>query len=177
MRCPRYKDPTEYVKRIEIRFLRDELLYDIAQMGFIEADVMRTEDEHQKHPTADVIEDGNRDMITRSLTKAFAEVRHALYPFTEEASEEGDWLDDSLTEPDEYVLYMKVPEGFAMSTHALLMNLVHDFLVSRTLSEYLMMTYPEKQGAYYQRSELALQKINGALVNRMTRVRRASRPW
>ena len=60
-------------KTVTLTFKRDELLYDIKNMGFVEGDTKKVESEHERHQVMDVGEDGNVDRVTRVLDLTFSE--------------------------------------------------------------------------------------------------------
>ena len=55
----------ERTKKITLRFKREELLYDCKNYAYVEGDVMKTDDAHDRHQVQDIAEVGNVDRLTR----------------------------------------------------------------------------------------------------------------
>lgn len=124
---------------MELTFLRTELLYDIKNIAYVEGDLIPSDGEHSRHRTFDVGEDGNVDIVTRTLNLAYTEIVDELYPFTKKEVECGTAKDDVLQEPFDYVIAMQVPAEFSQGTVDYLENLIHDFLVNKALIDWLGM--------------------------------------
>ena len=71
-----------YTNKVTLTFKRDELLYDINNIAYVEGDVMPADNEHDRHQVMDVGQDGNIDRVTRVLDVAFAECEELLYPYS-----------------------------------------------------------------------------------------------
>ena len=69
-------------KTVRLKFLRSELLYDIKNYAFVEADVMGEERQHGQHVLAEIGEEGNVDRVNRILAVVHAAAVEMLYPYT-----------------------------------------------------------------------------------------------
>ena len=67
-------------RKVTLLFDREALFYDIANVAYVEGDVMQTENVHDKHQVIDIAEDGNVDRVTRLLDVAHATCVDFLYP-------------------------------------------------------------------------------------------------
>lgn len=172
-----YNNQLKNTKYVELTFLRTELLYDIKNIAYVEGDLISSNGEHNRHQTFDVGEDGNVDIVTRTLNLAYTEVVDELYPFTKKAVECGTTKDDVLQEPFDYVITMQVPEEFAQGTVDYLENLIHDFLVDRVLIDWLGMTNPGRKTHWQERLEDIRDKIEAVKHRRTGRIRRTLTPW
>lgn len=164
-------------KHVTINLLRKELLYDISNYSFVEGDIMDVDDEHKRHQTIDVCEDGNIDRVTRVLNLGHSEVMELLYPYTKRECADGDIRADALTVPDVYVVDMYVPGGFASSTVELLKNLIHEYLVCRVLADWMSITNPVSKDKWEEKMADMRGKIRSCINLRIGRLRRKLSPW
>lgn len=167
-------------KSVVLAFLREELLYDIAEYGFVEGDVMPVKDEHERHQVIDIAEDGNVNLVTRILNLAHSEVVELLYPYTKEEIEDGERLDDVLEEPEEYQIEMAVPETVSRKSLLHLRNLIHEYMVSRVLHEWMGRTNsinPHSKLSWEERVEAIREKIRRTLKWRLKPIRLSMHPF
>lgn len=164
-------------KHITISLLRSELLYDIGNYSFVEGDNMDVDDEHKRHQTIDVCEDGNIDRVTRVLNLGHSEVVELLYPYTKRECADGDTRENVLVAPDVYVVDMCVPMTFASSSVELLKNLIHEYLVCRVLADWMSITNPGSKDKWEEKMVDMRGKIRGCINLRMGRLRRKLSPW
>lgn len=167
----------KWTKIAELKFLRTELFYDIANYAYIESDVVRTDDEHVRHTIADVVEDGNVDRIVRMLDLYFSEVQELLYPYTKRDVPVSVVMDNALRIPESYILRMTIPDGMAESTLNLLRAQIHEYLVCRALTEWMSISNLPVAEVWQSKAELARTSINRYKNGRRGRVRRPSHPW
>lgn len=157
-------------------FKRDQLLYDIKNYAFIEGSVMDTESNHNRHMVQDVGESGNVDRVTRVLNLAVAECRELLYPYTKNDLHHTD-LNDDLREPPVYGIVLSVPTDFSQTTLYLLEHLIHEYLVCKSLSDWMSITNPAKEQTWKAKAEDAEHEIRMNLHNRIAKARRRMHPF
>ncbi|MBQ8051647.1 MAG: hypothetical protein IJ197_08780 [Bacteroidaceae bacterium] len=162
----------EYNKIVTLTFKREELLYDIKNIGWIKGDVMSEEMQHIKHLIQDIGEDGNVDRVTRIMDLAFAVCVELCYPFSKEDVDDETVKDDTLENADEYVLNLRVPDSFSKTTVQLLLRYIHEFIIYRALSDWFSIVYPEGKGIWDEKLANAESEISGLLNSRTKRVRR-----
>jgi hypothetical protein len=126
--------------KVTLLFDREALLYDIANVSYVEGDVMPTDDAHTKHQVFDITEDGNVDRVTRVLDLAHAICVEELYRFTKEPCEDDMQLDDLFKESDTYVIELNVSQKFSNTTAKLLEQLIHEYFVASALADWLSIT-------------------------------------
>jgi hypothetical protein len=114
----------------------------------VEADVMKTDDDHQRHQVFDVTQEGNVERVTRVLDLTFAEINELCYPFTKMNIDDGASDSDFYNEAYAYNIDMRLPDGFSETTFKLLKEYVHEMLVSRVLADWFSITYPEKSAVW-----------------------------
>lgn len=137
--CKNYvnDDGTQEEKRaVVLRFRRENLDYSIGNMAYVESHVMSEEAECRKHVVADILDEGNRDRVTRILGVIHAGVIEMLYPFTKIGAVEEEIVDD-IWEPEEYLIEVHVPETFSRTSLHYLSRLIHEYMVYRVLSDWL----------------------------------------
>lgn len=164
-------------KRISLHFLRSQLLYDIANCGYVESDTMRTDSPHESHQPADICQEGNVDRVTRVLDLAFEECADALYPYSKREVACGTELDDTLREREAYAMRLLVPEDFSETTAGYLSALIHEYMVCRVLADWLGITKPQSRDAWEAKADGAMERLRESLNMRTTRVRRTSSPF
>lgn len=153
------------LREVRLRFMREQLLYDIRNYAYVEHDIMPDTTgkdgsiNHAKHQTADIGEEGNVDRVSRVLTLVLSEVKDLLYPYTKEAPVEEE-VDDVLQEPISYEMLLRVPDTMSRTTIHYLCNLIHEYMVYRVLSDWLMITNPQAAAAWQLRAETAKMEIN-----------------
>ena len=69
----------EDVRVVRLKFLRSQLLYDIRNYAYVEADVMGEEKQHAQHVLAEIGEEGNVDRVSRILAVTHTAVIEMLY--------------------------------------------------------------------------------------------------
>ena len=158
-------------------FKRGELLYDVENYSFVEADIMKADNEHLRHQVFDVGEDGNVDLVTRMFNLAHAECVEDLYPFTKAECEDGMELDDGLVEHEEYKIELTLPADFSHSTVVLLKELVHKYFVVRVLAEWMGITNPGSTAGWQAKLEELERQMKSALACRRNRVRIRLHPF
>lgn len=163
------------VRTVKLRFLRKELLYDIRNYAYVEADVMRDDRVHAKHLTSEVGEEGNVDRVHRILAAVHALVIDLLYPYTRSEAVEEE-LEDRLCVPEEYVVELHVPASMSRSTIVLLSRLIHEFMVYRALGDWLGITDAEASAKWMEKAEYTRHEIETAKNQRGVFTRRLH-PW
>ncbi len=93
-------------KNIEavLLFKREQLIYDIRNLAYVEGDIMPEAQQHERHTVQDIGEAGNIDRVTRILDLALSECSEWLYPFTKRRIYR-ECLDDRLTEKKVYSIF------------------------------------------------------------------------
>lgn len=190
MNYPRYVSTNlqKRTKTVTLTIKRDNLLYSIKNPAYVEGDVMKTDDEHQRHQVIDIAETGNYDRVTEMLDIAYAECVHAMYPYTKEDVETGMEVDDDPSttmeaeeaegsESTDYVINLLVPDEYAKSSINLILRYVHEYMVCRVLADWLSITKPEAAENWQEKAEWTLRKVREAVNFRTGRVRRTQTPF
>jgi energy-converting hydrogenase A subunit M len=148
---------------VTLRLKREELLYDITNCAYVEADIMDVKEEHLRHPVYDIGEDGNVDRVTRVMDIAFDECVEMLYPY-------------SKREMDCEVA-LQLPETFSQTSVDLLAKLVHERMVCRVLADWLSITDKAAAREWAEKAETAEESIRSTVNMRRGRIRRRLSPW
>lgn len=163
-------------RTVRLKFLRKQLLYDIENDAYIEADVMGEEKQHAQHVLADIGEDGNVDRVSRVLSTAHATVTELLYPMTRQLPVEEE-IDDCLHAPEEYVVELNVEPDVSRTTLHLLSKLIHDYMVCMVLADWLSTTNPDAAATWAEKAETKKKEILGARNNHKATFTRKTHPW
>ena len=162
-------------RTVRLKFLRDQLLYDIKNYAYVEADVMGEEKQHASHVTAEIGEEGNVDRVSRILAVVHASVIDLLYPYTKAEPIEEE-IDDFLSAPEVYTVEMHVPVTMSRSTMHLLSRLIHEYMVYRVLADWLSITNAEASANWLAKAAATEQEMERA-KNQRGVFARATHPW
>lgn len=170
-------DSDEEKNTVTLIFKREELLYDIENLGYVEGDVMKTDAPHDKHQVQDIGQDGNVDRVTRMLDLAHALCQESLHKYTKDSCTEDMELTDDLEEAKLYVIRLKVGSRFSKTTANLLEKLIHEFMVCTAMADWLSITKPEAAEKWQAKAQAAIDKAKEVLRNRDGITLRPLRPW
>lgn len=162
--------------KVILRFKRDELLYDISNCSFIEGDLMQEQEEHAKHQVFDIAENGNIDRVKRVLNLAYYECIEMLYPYTKRAvnyTEKNNLLQNF----DEYEIKLKLPDMFSETTIDLLKDLIHEYMVSRVIADWLSITKPNSQSNWESKRLASKEQISKIVLFRRSAIKRPLKPF
>jgi hypothetical protein len=167
-------------KAVSLVFKREQLLYDIGTYAFVEGDIMVVGDEHERHQVMDVTQSGNIDIATRILNLAHSEVVEMLYPYTKEPVTPDESFDDELDEPEEYMIDLRLPLTFSRTSVKYLRWLIHEYMVSRVLQEWMGLTNlanPQSKKNWEEKIESIKTKIKSAIMWRGRPLRIKQHPF
>lgn len=173
---------TSDTRSVTLLFRRDALLYDIANIAYVEGDTYLPEavkgmHDHARHQVQDIAEDGNVDRVTRMLDLVHAWCVETLYPYTREQVEDGTELDDAFAEEAVYRITMQVPATFSRTTALLLERLIHELMVARVLMDWLAITKPSAAEMWSAKGTELNDKIKSIINTRMGVTTRPLRPF
>ena len=157
-------------------FNREQLIYDIRNVAYVEGDIMPEDQQHERHTVQDIGEAGNIDRVTRVLDLAHSECVEWLYPFTKRRIN-NDCLDDRLREKKVYSIYMTVPPDFSQTTLNAIEELVHEYLVCSALADWLSIANPKKATVWREKMEELKTSINNKPRLRRGRLRIGKHPF
>lgn len=170
----------EYTRTVTLKFIREQLLYDIRNIAYVESDVMPGDNGHSRHQVADIGEEGNVDRVTRIMDLAFAAVTELLYPYTKSSVGEKEERTDEFKESEVYVIDLLVPDDFSKTTVDYLTRLIHEFVVYRVLADWMGIANlgnSESAGNWEAKASALADEIDSTLHARMRRVRRTLSPF
>lgn len=171
----------ERTKTVILSFIREQLLYDIKNLAYVEGDVLSSDDaQHSKHQVQDIGEEGNVDRVTRMLDLAIAKCREHLYPYTKVPVEDGEFHEDYLEERGAYFIDMLVPDDFSSTTVKYLEQLIHNLLVYMVLADWMSIANvanPNSAANWAAKAMDAEEEIKGVLNARIGRVRKFQSPF
>lgn len=167
-------------KTVTLTFYREQLLYDIKNLAYVEGDVLPEEAQHSKHQVQDIGDEGNIDRVTRMLDLALAHCVEVLYPFSKVDVENGLVLNDNLTETATYTVTLLVPDDFSDTTAKYLEQLIHNLLVYYVLADWMSIANvanPNSAANWAAKAQDTEDKIKGKLNARTGRVRKFQSPF
>ncbi len=157
---------TPRTTRVTIRLKMENLLYDIAQAGFLSAEAVASrlqDNQHVKHRMKDIAEDGNIDIVIRELDNAYSHSMLQLSQFAPPSPRE-----EIITMTDDYNDYREsydytilINYEHARFLAERLTSLLHDYLVSSAICRYISVVADATHSSelYKQREEDALNNI------------------
>ncbi|MDE6235994.1 MAG: hypothetical protein K2M56_09620 [Muribaculaceae bacterium] len=163
--------------RAVLAFKREQLMYDVKNYCFIEGSLLPAESApHVRHTIQDVGEEGNRDRVARILDLNVAKCREVLYPYTKyEVCTP--YLEDRLKAQREYGIVLDLPKKVSQTTLNLLERLIHEYLVTECVADWLSITNPEKAVIWKGKAADALGEVKVCLHSRIGGVRRRMHPF
>lgn len=164
--------------KVTLEFSVKELLYDIANMAWVEGDLMDGVDfNHVRHLVQDIAEDGNRDRAMRIMALAHAEANEMLYPWSRREITGSVYLSNEPDWEEEFVTYLTVPSKTGQGTILLILGLIHEWIVCRVLQDWLSVTYPESAAVWTAKIEELREAIRNAKNRSQWITRRKLSPW
>lgn len=164
-------------KKALLTFLRPELLQDIANLAYVEGDMIQTDNPHEPHQLQDIVEDGNIERVTRVLDLTFAEIVEVFYPYTKMELEDDYRPNDIYHEQEAYRLHMTVPGTMSKTTIDYVEKLVHELLTCRVMADWCSITKPSAAANWIAKADDILSSIKTTLAHRGKRVRRPLTPF
>lgn len=158
-------------------FKREVLLYDIGNLAYVESHLQEENAPHAHHTTADIAEAGNVDRVTRIMDLVVSKAKDLLYPYTKAPCASGETEENDLEEPSAYIIELALPAGFSQTSVTLLEKLIHEWIVSRVLYDWLRMTKPESAEKYQERAREAEAEVNSVKHRRMKVFTRGLSPF
>lgn len=162
------------ISKIEIKLKRDNLLYDIAQRGFISADAIElknNENQHIKSHMKDIVEDGNVDVIIRTIEDAYSRSLLSLSDFICDCNCCDDSDSETITMTNDYDDYrdyycyrltLNEPKTRARLLCNRLTSLLHNYIVFSAIEQFTSVatdSLSQRDNYYRQQSEDCLQEI------------------
>lgn len=161
---------------VRLKFLRDQLLYDIKNYAYVEGDVMGEEKQHAQHVLVEIGEEGNVDRVSRILAVVHTAVIEMLFPYTKAEPIEEE-IDNCLHAPEEYVVELNVPNTMSRTTLHHLSKLIHEFMVYCVLADWLSITNPQAAANWTAKAEAIKEEIEDVKNLRRKAFTRATHPW
>lgn len=161
---------------VALEFNSEELLYDVKNYVYIEGCVMGEKGERGGQMVQDAAEDGNLDRIMRVMDLSVAKCREILYPYACQPMREAT-LSNRQRREDRYAIELEVPADFSQSTLELLERLIHEYIVSMAVADWLSITNEVKAQVWEMKAREAEREICGNLHTRIWRTRRRVHPF
>lgn len=170
------RGPEEGKLKAALLFKREQLIYDIKNLAYVEGDIMPEDRQHERHTVQDIAEAGNIDRVIRVMEMARDECEEWLYPFTNRKIHKT-VLDDRLTDKKVYSIFLTLPEDFSQTTLNALENLVHEYIVSSVMADWLSISNPQKAAVWLEKKAALKAAIQEKPRLRRGRLRIRSHPF
>lgn len=162
---------------VTFTFGRQEILYDLKNTAYIEGDVIGEDKQHGQHVLVDICEEGNIDRVNRILELVHSEAVEMLYPYTKEGVTDTEQISDTVQTPDAYIIEMRVPATMSRTTLRMLSKLIHEFMISRVLYDWMSITHAEGSGKWLEKAMACEREINIIKNTRTGVLRRPAHPF
>ncbi|MGN0318287.1 MAG: hypothetical protein ACI4E1_10200 [Lachnospira sp.] len=127
---------------MKLTFNREQILYDVKNIAYIEGHKLDEKQQHIQHTIVDICEDGNIDRVNRVLYSVYLSVIELLYPYTKNEIMDNE-LNNDMREPEEYVINMIVPETMSQTSINMLNTLIHDYFVVYVIYDWIGILIPD----------------------------------
>ena len=160
-----------------ISFKVDELLYDIKSRAYVQGDASKGEDSHKTHLLQDIGDSANKDMLLRYMNLAVEDCKQMLYSYMREEVEEDYAVVNLPKETEVYIFELAMPHAINKSSIKLLVNQLHEYIVSRVIAEWCTIAYPEGATLWATRAEEYRRQIKSTHNRRIVPVRIRKHPY
>ena len=172
MSCAKYDTRNVGERHVTLKFVGQELIYDINNCAYVEGHLIPEGNENQRHVVIAIGQDGNIDRVNRILGVVHAATVEMLYPFTKAPIAEGSEVDDHIWPTDGYVIDLAVPSTMSQTTINLLSKLIHEYMVCMVLADWLSISKPEAAENWRLKATTIRDEINRLKSHRRGRLRR-----
>lgn len=157
---------------------KEALLYDIQNYSFVQGDIVETDNEHQRHQMIDICESGNIDRVLRMIQLAHASCVEKLYPYSkQEMADATSTLHNNIKECESYDISLNLPKDFSATTLELLKELIHEYIVSFVLADWMSIVCPANKPYWDEKVERAAYRMKTCCVSRIHGMRRKFKPF
>jgi len=158
----------------ELIFDRESLLFDIAGMAYVVADIKEGMlDAHALHQTFDICSDDNVGRVDSLLAMAFAEAAMVMGEIVSPISGFSPYCDGN--PPREFRLILRAGL-LCPAAVAFLREAVREFMMARVLFGWLSVTLPEAAGVWEERAAGARRRMEETVRASQTVVNRRVSP-
>lgn len=95
-----------------------------------------------------VVNEGNLDKVSCSLTRIYNELISVLTVYTKANMTEDITVSNDLTAPDIYELTLDVPDSFSAINSNSVMTAAHDYMLNMSLFEWFLITKKDEVELY-----------------------------
>lgn len=143
--------------------LKSQLMYDIRTGAWVIGDVMKTEDDHDRHQVQDIGEDNNVDWVARQLDLVHGIVLQLLQKLT--SIYVHSTIDDDVIdyEREEYHYPLMLPVKMKQVTVKYLKELIHNLMVAWVIMDWMSITHKDEYQTWALKVEDLKEKIKDAL--------------
>lgn len=168
-------------KNVSLMFYYAELFDDIKACAYVEASSLPEDTATARRLVFDVAEEGFRVRVMKMAEMAIAECRDLIYAYITKGDAKGcsndftEWntsnFDDSIS------IRLSLPDGVDMSSVDFLTKLIHEYVVCRSLEDWLSMTVTARADVWKTKQEDVKRKIKRCITKRKDRARLRMSPF
>lgn len=165
------------MRSIAIVLKRKELLHDIELDAFIIGDALRTNVEKDKSTIQDVAKDDRARKIMREIENAKSRLVSLLSAYNKQPMRHDAAIVDRLDDRDTITIMLSVPDTFNVVNLEHIKNLMHSFIVNKSLSSWFRLTSPDRVQQYEIDAMDNLSDIKLNMSYRAERIKRKMHPF
>lgn len=159
-----------------ISFRRDELIADVERMADLLSHDLAKES-HVRHMLADICQDGNIDRVCRSMSLAYQLCQGFLHRFTRTDIGDNETFCNAFCWPEAYRMVLNVPDNFSEGAVTLVGHLVHEYICTYVLWDYLTLLRSELAAEWNSKLSSLEEQIKNAAQLPGGRYRRPLQPF
>lgn len=164
------------MKQVTLTFYRCELVDDIERMADLLSHDMPKET-HVRHLLADIGQDGNLDRVARSMSLAYQLCEGFLHRYTRTDANNGSMLCNAFGWPEVYHMTLNIPDNFSEGSVALAGRLVHEYICTYVIWDYLSLIRAELAPEWYTKLGKLEENIKNTVQLPGGRYRRPLQPF
>lgn len=155
-----------YPNHVQLKFHINELLYDIASLAFLQADVTpELEAENARHQLFDIVQEMGLERSVRVMNLAFQECAVLLSKISNERIAYRTTLDNTYGAPPTYILELRFRDNTNRHVVWYIKDLIHEFIVVSVVADRIQLLFPELAAQWEVRKDQLMGKIKDALPN------------
>jgi len=156
-------------RKVILRFFADELFADISTRCTLAANAATAAGRNVQHDVSDVLDDGNRELMTNTVSRLLFECMSILYPFCKTPVRRchRNGTDDNMAQDaDAYEIELDFPYERSETEVQLLKHCVNSYIVYKCVAEWLAATLPDtgQWQTWEQKAQEARDELATALV-------------
>jgi len=154
---------------VVLRFPMSEITSDVRLMSHIISDTLGDKEPQIRAHLRDICEGANSDYVRRVVDGGFATMNEVMHIHTRNGVKAG-WssADDVIEDLEVYVIELRVDRSwFSESTSRELVHLIHDYIVSNVMWEWLRLVSPPHSIQWQEKKRMCMERVISVFRHRI----------